>query len=95
MNQQTTQPCSYCHKQIDGDARYPQKLCKECMVLLTDNAGRPVGFRNNGMMGTGCEGFYLDSKERYESSLCYIKNDQFAAQEHRFGGIVVEKVIKK
>lgn len=90
---QYQQYCANCHQLTHFSARYPKHICRKCRQLVTDQAGRKVAFYNTEMMGYGCQGYYKDSKakEKYDSNICYIGQQQFYAQEARFGGIVIQK----
>ena len=40
----------------------------------------------------GCQGEYKDTGERYAEDTCYVKGIPCKAEEHHFGGIVVQVV---
>ena len=42
--------------------------------------------------GQGCQGEYKDTGERYDGDTCFVNGIPFKAEEHHFGGIVVERV---
>lgn len=89
------QYCGNCKKDIDYDARYPTKICETCRKKLTDWQGNKVEFFNEGFGGYGCQGFYQGSKQqrKYSLDIAYIGQKVFKAQEHYFGGIVVEWLV--
>jgi hypothetical protein len=82
------------HKENKLSRTLGEKICEACKKLLTDKNGMAVGYQNTGPMGTGCEGIYIDNdlREPYPSNECFIGQNKFIAAEHRFGGIVVQKV---
>ncbi len=83
------QICPNCTKRVSFYSRYPTYICTDCRELITDKAGRRLSFSNTSMSG-GCQGYYLDTKEKYEGYDCYIGDKQFVAKEARFGGVVIE-----
>lgn len=87
------QTCPSCYAELVFSERYPGMICYKCGAKLTDIKGRKVEYCNVNPPGTGCQGYYSDSNwtEKYDSDICYIGNDEFFAQEARFGGIVVQK----
>jgi hypothetical protein len=88
------QVCPNCRSNVRFDAGYLNYICNVCTQLLTDQNGRRVDFYNTSMSG-GCQGYYLDTKEKYEGDDCYIGKKKFRAAERRFGGIVVWAVQEK
>lgn len=44
-------------------------------------------------MSGGFEGIVTETKEKYESQICYIAGVKCWAEEARFGGIVIETMI--
>ncbi|MFC0261212.1 hypothetical protein [Fontibacter flavus] len=86
------QYCPICQQEVDYSSRYPKYLCNTCMDLCTDAEGRPVAFYNTTILGQGCQGEYKDMGERYGGDNCYVKGIPCKAEEHHFGGIVVEVV---
>jgi hypothetical protein len=83
------QLCPICNKDVQPNLRYPKYVCHDCCAKATDKDGRRVIFGNIDM-GGGCEGLYLDTKEKYEDTICYIEGHECIADEARFGGIVIE-----
>lgn len=87
------QYCSNCGNERSFSARYPKCICGNCYDLTTDKNGRKVTFYNTELMVHGCQGYFVDvePKEKYDSNICYIGDDEFYAEEARFGGIVIQK----
>lgn len=83
------QICPNCSNRVASYSRYPTYLCKDCVALVTDTQGRKVSFGNTSFSG-GCQGYYRDSDEKYDSDDCYIEDKRFVAKEARFGGTVIE-----
>ncbi|MCC5937575.1 MAG: hypothetical protein JJU34_09850 [Lunatimonas sp.] len=86
------QNCPICKQEVAYYSRYPKYLCKACSDLTTDAEGRPVAFYNTTVFGQGCQGEYRDTGEPYEGDICYVQGVTCKAEEHRFGGIVVQAV---
>ena len=87
----TKQFCPICNSEVTPYSRYPKYVCNECFDKATDKDGRKVTFANTHIMGYGCEGIYIDTREKYNSNICYIDGQECEADEARFGGIVIEK----
>ncbi|MEM6348148.1 MAG: hypothetical protein AAF927_29980 [Bacteroidota bacterium] len=83
------QICPNCTKKVSFYPRYPTYICSDCSDLITDKSGRRLSFSNTSMSG-GCQGYYLNTNEKYEGYDCYIGDKQFVAKEARFGGVVIE-----
>ncbi|MEL7531730.1 MAG: hypothetical protein AAFN10_10500 [Bacteroidota bacterium] len=83
------QICPNCTKRVSLYPRYPTYICTDCKSLITDADGRKLKFSNTSFSG-GCQGYYVDTKEKYEGYDCYIGKKQFEAREARFGGVVIE-----
>lgn len=86
------QYCVNCKKSTFYNARYPKYICGDCVELLTDMEGRKVEYFNTELLGHGCQGYYVgtEQREKYNSTICYIKDRKFYAEEARFGGIVIQ-----
>lgn len=84
-----THVCPICQQQMIFTPRYPSAVCRRCKPKTTDKSGRTISFRNIDLSG-GCEGYYIDTHELYDSYECYIDGVQCWANEARFGGIVIE-----
>ena len=86
-----TEPCPICKKPVQYWERYPNLLCEECSDRTTDEAGNRVAFYNESISG-GCYGEYPETGQPYEDRVCYVDGNKCAADEHRFGGIVIQVV---
>ncbi len=86
------QNCPICKGKVGASERYPNYVCKECSLNVTDKSGRLLEFSNVDMSG-GYQARYIDTKENYNSHVCYIDDVECRADEHRFGGIVIEKIV--
>jgi len=82
--------CPICKKEMPYMERYPKMLCIECSKQTKDAKGRELEFYNTHPLGGGFGARYKDTKEKYDSHLCYINGIECWADEARFGGIVVE-----
>lgn len=87
--------CSNCNQPVNYSSRYPKYICQDCVKLLTDKDGRKVAFYNTELLGYGCQGYYIDVEphEEFDSTTCFIQDTMFFAQEARFGGIVIQKMV--
>jgi hypothetical protein len=72
--------------------RYPRQVCEACQAKTTDAYGRRVDFVNVDLSG-GFRGFYRENGAVYNQDLCYVDGRRCVAEEHRFGGIVVQAVV--
>jgi hypothetical protein len=88
-----THDCSICGEKVGHWERYPNQVCERCKNKASDAYGRRLQFSNVDGSG-GFLAFYRDTNEEYKSNLCYIDGRKCFANEHRFGGIVVEVVNK-
>lgn len=94
-----SQFCPICKRDVKPDPRYPNYLCRECSDQAISTDGRPIVFsnfdiRNNNSRGisyAGYRAFYSDTKERYDSHICFVNGIKCRADEAYFGGIVVQK----
>lgn len=88
------QYCPVCGTQINYFPRYPKAICGECRSKVSDHDGRLVEYFNTVFGGFCCQGYYTgtDQKELYNSNICYIGSVKLEADEHRFGGIVIQKM---
>jgi hypothetical protein len=84
-------PCPVCGAPALVSLRYPRALCPVCVLEATDPAGRPLEFGNASLSG-GFEARYADDGTRYDSADCLVRGVSCHAEEHRFGGIVVQPV---
>lgn len=90
----STHFCPICQQQMIFTPRYPNAVCSRCKSKTTDKSGRNVSFRNIDLSG-GCEGYYIETLELYDSHECYVGGTQCRADEARFGGIVIEVVLSE
>ena len=89
--QNIEQHCPICKKQIQRSERYPRCLCTECRARAKSKDGRRLEFFNESVSG-GYIAQYADTGESYPSHECYVDGIQCHADEHRFGGIVIQTV---
>jgi hypothetical protein len=87
------QNCSNCGIEVGYFGRYPKYICGVCVEKITDKEGSSLAFYNTDFPGVGCQGYYIDVNpiEKYKSNICFIGNQEFFAEEGRFGGIVIQK----
>ena len=83
------EPCPICSQPVQYWERYPGLLCQECSKRTTDKNGTRVSHYNVSFSG-GCYGVYDEGKETYMDPYCYVDGVKCIADEHRFGGIVVQ-----
>lgn len=83
------EPCPICSQPVQYWERYPGLLCHECSKRTTDKNGTRVSHYNVSLSG-GCYGVYEQEKEPYMDPYCYVDGVKCIADEHRFGGIVVQ-----
>lgn len=81
--------CPICKTATKPQERYPNYVCYECTLKATDKSGKPLSFGNIDM-GGGYEAIYTNTKEKYDSHICYINGVECIADEAKFGGIIVE-----
>jgi len=81
--------CPICNRELNFNARYPNYICNDCSDKATDKNGRKLNFYNTSI-GGGFEAIYIDTKEIYDSHICFVDNIECYADEARFGGIVIE-----
>ncbi|MHC5746195.1 MAG: hypothetical protein ACYTXT_30750 [Nostoc sp.] len=85
-------PCPICSTPTRYFSRYPHAVCDDCYSKASAAQGRKLSFFNTSMSG-GFEVFVTETKEKYESQICYITGVKCWAQSARFGGIVIETMI--
>ncbi len=93
-SREAKQSCPNCGESVKKYSRYPNYLCRNCVKLITDKNGRKVAFYNTHLLGYGCQGYYVDrvKKEKYNSNICFIRNQKYFVEEARFGGIVIQEM---
>ncbi|MEH1819440.1 MAG: hypothetical protein V7L31_10250 [Nostoc sp.] len=89
MSNTEFRPCPICSTPTRYFSRYPRAVCDDCYSKASDDQGRKLSFFNTSMSG-GFEGIITETKEKYESHICYIDGVKCCADEARFGGIVIE-----
>jgi len=80
--------CPICGKPGERSPRYPKYVCLDCAGRAADNKGRKLAFGNVSVSG-GYVAWYQDSKEPYDSHICYVDGRTCWADEAHMGGIVV------
>lgn len=85
------QVCPICQKQVHPSKRYPRYLCEQCATRVKSKDGRLLKFFNESISG-GYIAKYADTGESYPSHECYIDGIQCHADEHYFGGIVIQPI---
>jgi hypothetical protein len=88
---QNQQFCPICHKSVLFFPRYPRYLCVECASKAKSKDGRLLKFSNIDMTG-GFIAQYADTGQSYPSHECYIDGIPCYADEHHFGGIVIQPI---
>lgn len=87
---QTSQKCPICSTEVQLSERYPKSVCVACSAGATDENGRLLKFSNTTIMAGGFAAEYADTGEPRDSHICYIDGIKCRADEHRFGGIVIQ-----
>lgn len=85
------QTCPICHRAVEASERYPRYVCTDCFAQAKSQDGRALIFSNVDLSG-GYRAQYADTGEPYPGHDCYIYGIMCHADEHRFGGIVIQKV---
>jgi len=86
-----THDCPICQTKVRHWERYPQQVCPQCANKTSDAYGRRLKFSNESLSG-GLQAVYLDNGAEYDRQICYIDGRKCFANEHRFGGIIIEVV---
>lgn len=86
-----THDCPICGAKIEHLERFPNQVCARCQTKTSDAYGRRLKFSNENLSGGMCA-VYLDSGAEYKHQICYIDGRKCFANEHRFGGVVIEIV---
>ena len=92
MKKNNKHSCPLCGTPLAEYERYPWYVCPKCASKVTDINGRRLVFYNLDFSGD-FSAKYNDTGEIYNSHTCYIECIECYADEARFGGIVVQKVI--
>jgi len=69
------QYCSNCKNLTFKNSRYPKYLCGDCMELIVNDQGEKVEF---------------SKPEEYDSTIYYLNNIAYFAEEAHMGGIVIQ-----
>lgn len=85
--------CPACGKAQRAFGRYPWYICRDCLDLACDHAGRRLAFGNSTIFG-GLTWCYADDPSLLDSHsstvLCLIRKRVVHVQEVRIGGVVAE-----
>ena len=82
--------CPICASALEPMSRYPRYVCERCTIRAKSVEGRPLEFFNEGLSG-GFVALYADTQQPYDGGHdCWIDGIRCYADEHRFGGIVIE-----
>ncbi len=90
------QYCFLCKASIPLNSRYPKKICEECYEKPKfDENGLELSFYNLSMAGGFKIVYQKDGKTVKEETnksykRCFIDGKELFAEEHRFGGIVIQ-----
>jgi len=84
-------PCPICGAPSSVSPRYPRLLCPACVREATDARGRSLRFFNT-HSGGGFEARHADDSSPHAGHECFVRGVRCRADEHRFGGIVVQRV---
>jgi hypothetical protein len=83
------QSCPICQKPVAFFPRYPRYLCVQCANRAMSKDGRLLKFSNIDLSG-GFVAHYADTGEAYRGHECYVDGIPCYADEHHFGGIVIQ-----
>lgn len=86
------QHCATCNRYVKYYEQYANYVCKKCVELATDKAGKSLEFFNITLDGHGCQGKYIETGKLYRSTTCFIKGIKCFADEAYFGGVVIRPV---
>ncbi len=89
MSETEFHPCPICSTPVPHWARYPKSVCHNCFDKACDDQGRKLGFYNVSFSG-GFKAVVVETGEENENHICYIEGVKCWADEHRFGGIVIQ-----
>lgn len=87
------QCCPICKNKTSYNPRYPNYICTSYAKDPLDEDGRSLQFSNTSMSG-GFEAEYTDTGEAYDSHICFVEGKKCWADEARFGGIVIQLILK-
>lgn len=83
------QHCPACNRYVKPSTRYMNYVCSKCADKAIDNKGRLIAFYNITSDGHGCQGKLIESGKLTRAKTCYIKGQEYYAEEAYFGGIVL------
>jgi hypothetical protein len=83
-----TSQCFICEKEIPFSARYPERLCENCMKKAVDQNGHRMSFYNGSMSG-GFVSYNESTKVSGTEHTCYVNGYECYADEAYMGGIVI------
>ena len=91
-----TKNCPICLQNLKFNmSRYPNYICEQCCAKeIRDSNGYLVTFENESLTGGfislhNINGTIVQKKE----NICWIDNIKCYANEMRFGGIIIEKIL--
>lgn len=87
-----TSSCPICKSEVLHEERYPNKLCDSYAEKAIDDSGRGINFYNVSFSGE-LAAEYTVTGEPYLSDICYVDGHRWKADEHRFGGIVIQPML--
>jgi hypothetical protein len=87
--QPAMQHCPICQKTVQPSERYPRYLCAVCAAKARSKDGRALIFSNESISG-GYLAYYADTHESYPSHECFVDGIRCHADEHYYGGIVIQ-----
>jgi len=82
-------PCPICGAPSSVSTRHPRLLCPACVREATDADGRSLRFFNTNT-GGGFEALHADDGSPHAGHTCFVRGVRCRADQHRFGGIVVQ-----
>ena len=86
--------CPVCNEVASVTPRYPSCVCRDCINKYgtLDINNNLIIFQNESISG-GIRAFRIinGKQEEVYSYECYVNKIKCIAQEHRFGGIVIQK----
>lgn len=89
MSDRQFHPCPICSAPVPHWERYPHAVCEACCNKACDDRGRKLNFYNASLSG-GFIAIVADTQEDYPDHICFIAGVTCWADEHRFGGIVIQ-----
>lgn len=74
---------------MEASARYPRRVCLECVERAQSVRGRRVRFGAEVPFGP-IVGRYVATGKRYDKDECFIDGVRCRVREAHFGGLVIE-----